>query len=353
MDWIRTHRWTVAFILLGSVGVVWYVFHVANSVPGREDTVDQVDGPSPPPLTPKIPLERLRSKWNSEANADWPVAETLASIADTAYQTPVDADESYRNLGFEKMMPVVENSMIGYVMSSGDVTVVAFRGTNAGEISDWLANLDSLSTNTPQGSLHRGFYYAYMSLKPQIVKLLQKSKPKHLWITGHSLGGALALVCAYDLIDNEKYVIDGIITFGQPMVAHKQLADHLGTLLLGRYVHYVNESDIVPRVPPSFNHCGSLVWFTGGIIKRSKPRRMFGATATDEASTKDNKEIEPLSEQEFERLQTELRAKKNAAPDRLPDGRPLMKGSSLWIRDHSMELYLEKIRKVLGETGSR
>ena len=92
-------------------------------------------------------------------------------------------------------MPVVENSMIGYVMSAGDVTVVAFRGTNAGEISDWLANLDSLSTDTPQGSLHRGFYYAYMSLKPQIVKLLQKSKPKHLWITGHSLGGALALVC--------------------------------------------------------------------------------------------------------------------------------------------------------------
>jgi hypothetical protein len=85
MDWIRSHRLAVGVIVLGLVVAVWYVFHVANSVPGREDTIDQVDGPSPPPLTPKIPLERLRSKWNSEANADWPVAETLASIAATAY----------------------------------------------------------------------------------------------------------------------------------------------------------------------------------------------------------------------------------------------------------------------------
>ncbi len=339
----------VVVVLIGLGGYVW---HVANSVPGREDTIDQGDRPSPSPLPPNSPLERLRLTWNSEANADWPVAETLASIADTAYQTPVDADESYRKLGFEKMMPVVENSMIGYVMSAGDVTVVAFRGTNAGEISDWLANLDSLSTNTPQGSLHRGFYFAYESLKPQIVKLLHKSKTKHLWITGHSLGGALALVCAYDLVDNEKLAIDGIITFGQPMVARKQLADHLGTLLLGRYAHFVNEADIVPRVPPTFTHCGSLVWFTGGMIKRSKPKRLFGAPATDHALSKDDNEIEPLSEQEFKGLQAELRAK-NAAPDRLPDGRLLMKGNSPWIRDHSMELYLAKIRSILGATGSR
>ncbi len=355
MDWIRSHRKTVFFILVGFIALVclvWYGLHVANSVPGREDTIDQGDSPRPLPLPPNSPLERLRLTWNSEANADWPVAETLASIADTAYQSPVDADESYRKLGFDKMMPVVENSMIGYVMSAGDVTVVAFRGTNAGEISDWLANLDSLSTNTRQGSLHRGFYYAYESLKPQIAKLLHKSKTKHLWITGHSLGGALALVCAYDLIDNEKFAIDGIITFGQPMVAHKQLADHLDTLLSGRYAHFVNEADIVPRVPPTFTHCGSLVWFTGGIIKRSKPKHLFGATAADEASSKDNREIEPLSEQEFKGLQADLRAK-NAAPDRLPDGRLLMKGNSPWIRDHSMELYLAKIRQVLGETGSR
>ena len=64
------------------------------------------------------------------------------------------------------------------------------------------------------------------------------------------------------------------------MVARKQLADHLNTLLLGRYAHFVNEADIVPRVPPTFTHCGSLVWFTGGIIKRSKPKHLFGATAT-------------------------------------------------------------------------
>lgn len=351
MYWIRSHRLAIGFMVLGLMAAgVWYVFHVANSVPGREDTIDQVDETNPSPLSPKSPLKRLRSKWNSESKADWSVAETLALIADMAYQTPVDADDSYRNLGFKKMMPVVENSMIGYVMSSGDVTVVAFRGTNAGDISDWLANLNSLSTDTPHGSLHRGFYDAYLSLKPQILKLLHKSKPNHLWITGHSLGGALALVCASDLVDNERFAIDGVITFGQPMVARKRLADHLDKLLLGRYAHFVNEADIVPRVPPSFSHCGSLVWFKGGKIKRSK--RLFGASPTNEPLPKDGNDIEPISEEEFQRLKADLRAQ-NATPDRAPDGRLLMKGNSPWIRDHSMELYLGKIRTIVVGVGSR
>src|SRR5207302_2009697 len=119
-------------------------------------------------------------------------------------------------------------------------------------------------------------------LKPQVVKILQARKAKHLWITGHSLGGALAVVCAQDLIENEKLELDGIITFGQPMVAKRPLALHLGSTLRGRYAHYVNGNDLVARVPPNFFHFGSLVWFTESGVRRSKVKiKAFSVAGID------------------------------------------------------------------------
>ena len=90
---------------------------------------------------------------------------------------------------------------------------------------DWLINIDEVAAPTPHGGIHRGFYSAYQSLESQISAILAQTRPKYLWVTGHSLGGALALVCAYDLIENKKVALNGVITFGQPMVADKPLAD--------------------------------------------------------------------------------------------------------------------------------
>jgi triacylglycerol lipase len=200
------------------------------------------------------------------------MAELLASISEASYLPPVDVDPNFRTLGFKQVMPVVDGSMIGYVASADDVTVVVFRGPD--NDIDWIVNLAVGSVQTPNGPIHSGFYNAYQPLKPQIVKLLKASNPKHLWITGHSLGGALAVVCAHDLTENENLHLDGVITFGQPMVAKMQLAKYLDTALLGRFAHYMNGNDIVARVPPNFSHFGSLVWFTDNGVKRSKPKRM-------------------------------------------------------------------------------
>jgi hypothetical protein len=293
-------------------------------------------------------MEKFRLVWNSEADADWPVAETLATISEQAYLAPVDAESAYRKLGFDRFTAIVEGSMIGYVISGGDVTLIAFRGTNAGEISDWFVNLDCLSTDTPQGPIHKGFYSAYQSLKAQIVKALGGNKPKYLWVTGHSLGGAMALVCAYDLTENEKLDLRGVITFGQPLVARQPLAEYLDRALLGRYAHFVNEADLVPRVPPSpYRHCGSLVWFKGDGIKRSKPKRfLVGATKPGEAVSSDEEDLTPLSPQEFREAQAEVRG--DAVPERGPDGRPLVRGNAPFLLDHSMEFYVKKIRALIG-----
>ncbi|MDR3633539.1 MAG: lipase family protein [Isosphaeraceae bacterium] len=200
----------------------------------------------------------------------------------------------------------MDGSTIGYVVSAGDVTVIAFRGTDVRELSDWLVNLNGLSSSTPHGAIHSGFYAAYNRLAPQAVLLLKERNPLHLWVTGHSLGGALASVCACDLTQNEKRSLDGIITFGQPMVARKQLADYLDSMRVGRYAHYMNEADIVPKVPPAFRiaapWCGSREMPSGA-------RNRHGAAAPGEAPTQDGEDLATLTDEEFSQIKAGLASK--------------------------------------------
>src|SRR5207247_6350802 len=72
---------------------------------------------------------------------------------------------------------------------------VSFRGTS--QVRNWLSNLDVFMTPGPWGKVHRGFLRALDELYPRIVQTLAAlARPTRVWVTRHSLGGALAtLVC--------------------------------------------------------------------------------------------------------------------------------------------------------------
>jgi hypothetical protein len=334
-------RWGGVLVLFVVAGGIIYVM---TASPGREDTVEQEGKPKPSPAPTPSRLEPLRQPWDSEAVADWPVAELLASMSETAYRTPVDAEEGLLGFGFDRIKTFVDASMVGYVVSKDDMTVVVFRGTD--DRFDWFTNLNDGDIQTAHGAIHRGFYMSYEPLKPQILKLVKAVNPKHLWVTGHSLGGALAVVCAYDLIENGQQPIDGLITFGQPMIARVELASFLDQLLLGKYAHYVNDADVVPRVPPGHSHCGSLVWFTKTGIRRSRPKgRIVGASPAKALEWGDEGELKPLSQQEFEQYKNNMRAA-DAEPEWTPDGKRIVRSTYPFIEDHMMNQYLEKIRTI-------
>lgn len=342
----------LALLVVCAVGAVQVFF----GTPGQVDTI--VEKPSDnKPVIPRSALDRLRLPWSTNSVADWPAAETLADISQIAYLPPHEAEKSYRELGFTTVMPVVQSSMIGYVITGEDVTVVAFRGTDFAELSDWLTNLRQTTAETPHGRVHKGFFNAYKSMKSQVNAILHERNTKHLWVTGHSLGGALALVCAYDLEAVEQRELAGVITFGQPMVAQQEFADYIDHLLVGRYARFVNRSDIVPKVPSSHVACGSLVWFTEHGLERSVAKLMvYGAaadspdTALPVAGARGDVEITPLTDAEFEAFQQQLRQEK-AERDELSEGVVMSSGLiSSAIDDHSMTLYLHKIRTLLGIT---
>ena len=319
--------------------------YVALGPPGGEDTVEQPDGESPRDKISQDLLTRLTTAWDANADADWPVAETMAVLSETAYLTPVEADAKFRTLGFKEVGTIVDASMVGYVLVIEDAAVVVFRGTD--DASDWVVNLKIAATNTTHGGVHRGFHLSYQPLKPQIQSLLSRAERKHLWITGHSLGGALAVLCAYDLIENQRREVAGVMTFGQPMVARPKLAAHLDSILSSRFAHFVNESDVVPRIPPSYRHCGSLVWYKNGTIRRSRPNQPLPATSEKEAPDSfgaNEVEVDPLSREEFRALQAQLKVENAAPPDVIRDDMPQPQGSSPLIQDHAIALYVEKIR---------
>ncbi|HOM16306.1 MAG TPA: lipase family protein [Thermoguttaceae bacterium] len=295
-------------------------------------------------------LEKLRSAWDSEKAPEWPIVELLAVLCEKAYLAPEEAEKAFHTLGLEQVRPVTAESMVGYVVWAADVAVVVFRGTD--DQADWLVNLDCRTAETPHGTIHKGFYEAYhatpnpqQSLRSQILARLKEGAPKYLWITGHSLGGALALVCAYDLIENEKFPVNGVLTFGQPMVVQPQLGEYLDQLLVRRYTYFVNGKDIVPRVPPTYVHCGARIWFHDGQIERFAPLRSPSRIAPLKGLPQEDALV-PMSPEEFEQLKAALRK-----ADRISRGTSL-KGNLPWLRDHAIENYRERVHTALDAEAS-
>lgn len=84
--------------------------------------------------------------------------------------------------------------------------MVAFRGTNGANLDNWRSNLNVLSSPYPGvtgAKVHSGFLSAYNDVKDQVKKAITAQLGKYpnaeIFVTGHSLGGALALLAAVDI----------------------------------------------------------------------------------------------------------------------------------------------------------
>jgi predicted lipase len=272
----------------------------------------------------------------------WPMTIELATCSSNAYLAPVFAELELKKRGFTDVSTLNFGSSLGYVAMIGDTAVIMFRGTNPPEVQDWFVNLNNKSYRSANGAVHAGFWASYETLHDQLIEVLRQKNPKRIWVTGHSLGGALAVVCSYRLMTDEGKEIAGVMTFGQPRVGSPGFCKHMDTELRGRMVHFVNENDLVPRIPASFEHFGSLVWYTGGVIRRSRPPNLMMSSGEDSKDNDDFVELPAMSQQEFEKAKRDL----NELPQiqYSPDGQPLMQGNSRYIDDHDIELYIDRLR---------
>lgn len=230
--------------------------------PGNEVVVP--DNPNDVEPSPKPILsiqEKLDTPWSTDGSTDWPTSKLMAELCVIAYEEPVFARTKFEEMGFLSET-INSDSMIGYVLEIGDAAVIVLRGTEP-TLADWLADFTILQARTEHGMIHAGFYKGYRPLHPQIKELLRRYQPNRVWLAGHSLGGALAVVSAYQLEVEGEYNVAGVMTFGQPMVVSSELKVFVEPKLKNKYVHFVNDMDPISRVVKPFQHFGHLVWLKG------------------------------------------------------------------------------------------
>jgi len=142
---------------------------------------------------------------------------------------------------------------------------IAFRGTN--ELKDWLDNINIFSTKVLFGEFHRGFWNSVEDVwKPIDVKCrdLQMLRKRPIFITGHSLGGAMATIAAAKFIHEDK-PFTSVYTFGQPRVMSQTTAQIFNVECKSRFFRFHNNNDIVTRVPSrlmGYSHIGSYLYIT-------------------------------------------------------------------------------------------
>ena len=113
-----------------------------------------------------------------------------------------------------------------------------------------------------------------MLVFPEILKTVQANRKKNenVFVVGHSLGGAMAVLVA-EALTNEGIPVKELRTYGQPRVGNRRFRQHLEGCDIGAYIRYVNNNDIVPKVPPSwllFVHGGRLMYINHhGVIRTS------------------------------------------------------------------------------------
>ncbi|MCP8967597.1 lipase family protein [Ectobacillus ponti] len=140
----------------------------------------------------------------------------------------------------------------GFILESDQYVIVAFRGTQSDPdwIADSLINQREYPYTANSGFVHNGFLSIYESCRDSIMEsLVHLPADKTLLVTGHSLGGALAVLHALDARVNTKFKDYIMFNFGAPKVGDIAFRNYYN-LQVANSTRLVNLFDIVPLLPP-------------------------------------------------------------------------------------------------------
>ena len=195
-------------------------------------------------------------------------AQALAKASELAY-LPEDLGkaEFAAVLGLDARLISVGNTQ-AYIAQNANNIVVAFRGTESPTtfegLKDWLLSDAVNLLILPTGRLgtdfaaagvgarfHQGFINALDDIWLPLFSGVEdelKRADRPLWITGHSLGGALAVLSAW--LFTRKFVnVHQVYTFGGPMIGNVEASKAFDRELAGKVFRYVNGPDPVPKLP--------------------------------------------------------------------------------------------------------
>ena len=207
----------------------------------------------------------------------------FAELAMFTYNDEAEATEAAKLAGFPDVTFYDRDGSQAFRFRNDHDCVIACRGTEPNEWNDIRADANASAVLAETvGKVHRGFKQEVDDLWPMLETALMKNE-QPLWFCGHSLGGAMATICAGRCyLSHIASNPTELFTFGSPRVGDKRYINHVS---LDHY-RYVNNNDIVTRVPPVFmgyRHCGREVYLNrdgdieklGAVMKRHDRWRGF------------------------------------------------------------------------------
>lgn len=171
-----------------------------------------------------------------------------AKLARDAYRDSAANSATYGGRYRVEMFPLPQSS--GQVLFLKDTAarrqIVSIRGTETKLFKSVLTDAEYTKRLNPKLGIyvHTGFDKAVRELYDSLSRKLDTAYTTR--ITGHSLGGALAVLLAYYLTV-DGYELERTVTFGQPKVTNRQGAEKFRDVSLLRVI---NGKDPVAYVPP-------------------------------------------------------------------------------------------------------
>jgi triacylglycerol lipase len=187
-------------------------------------------------------------------------AAKLAYEKDTA-----KVEAAVRAWGFPHVRMFNHAGTQAFLAANPTMLLLAFRGTEPKQPEDWWTDAQLGQVDAFGGEVHRGFKKALdavvLDVQQQIVTL--RTSGQALWVTGHSLGAALAILCVAHL-KQQGIPVNGLYTFGAPRVGDKTFAERFNADFVSKTFRFVNNNDVVTRVPPralAYSHVGTIKYF--------------------------------------------------------------------------------------------
>lgn len=200
----------------------------------------------------------------------------MALCSDLVYRSKRGTSAQIKKWGFTHCRSEAgPRSTEYFVAKNEEAIVVSFRGTEKPKlekwglkIDDWMTDVQVNLTPGPLGECHEGFSRALAGIWPDLRDRIKdyQNNGQGIWLTGHSLGGALATLAAAKFCEL-AIPVRCVYTFGAPRVGDTNFADKLSLKMEGGFFRVVNNNDVVTRIPPripvGYRHpSGGLVFIT-------------------------------------------------------------------------------------------
>lgn len=184
------------------------------------------------------------------------MARQMAYLAKAAYVD--DNRKQMAAAGYDRDYEFIsEDDANAHIACDANTIVLSIRGTEFTHLKDLLANAKAWPKSQGNGWIHAGFREYARKIYLQVRAYVEAHPDRIVVITGHSLGGAMALYIAGELMWDLKIQDVTVHTFGCPRVGNAKYVRSLG------FTHhrFVNCNDMVAKLPPAwlfYKHHGTL-----------------------------------------------------------------------------------------------